>query len=95
MCRKMSVCHTEKETREALDILQGTGQTPPQRPTCPRRSIVLRLSNPQLKNFCTLNSCTFLQPASPNLEILHLSEALVNSFATCLKVPIPINVTAL
>ena len=71
MCGKMSVCHTEKEwmeTREALDILQGTGQTPPQRPTFPRRSIVLRLRNPQLKNFCIINSYTFLQPASPNLE---------------------------
>ena len=52
MCGEMSVRHTEKEcmeSREALDILQGTGHTPPQRPTFPRRSIVLRLRNPQLK----------------------------------------------
>ena len=91
MCGEMSVCHTGKEwmeTREALDFLQGTTQTPPQRPNCPRRSIVLRLRNRKLKNFCAINIYAFLEPASPN--ILHLSEALVNSFATCLKVPVPI-----
>ena len=90
MCRKMSVCHTEKETREALDILQGTGQTPPQRPTFPRRSIVLRLrKKTQLKNFCTINSDTFLQPASWNLEHFTFVRSISELLCYLFKSPNP------
>ena len=90
MCRKMSVCHTEKETREALDILQGTGQTPPQRPTFPRRSIVLRLrKKTQLKNFCSINSYTFLQPASPNLEHFTFVRSISELLCYLFKSPNP------
>ena len=93
MCGKMSVCHTEKEwmeTREALDILQGTGQTPPQRPTFPRRSIVLRLrKKTQLKNFCTINSYTFLQPASWNLEHFTFVRSISELLCYLFKSPNP------
>ena len=92
MCGKMSVCHTEKEwmeTREALDILQVTGQTTPQRPTFPRRSIVLRLRNPQLKNFCIINSYTFLQPASQNLEHFTFVRSISELLCYLFKSPNP------
>ena len=77
------------ETREALDILQGTGQTTPQRPTFPRRSIVLRLRNPQLKNFCIINSYTFLQPASQNLEHFTFVRSISELLCYLFKSPNP------
>ena len=92
MCGEMSVCHTEKEcmeSREALDILQGTGHTPPQRPTCPRRSVVLRLRNLSLKNFCTINSYAFLQPASPNLEHFTFVRSISELLCYLFKSPNP------
>ena len=92
MCGEMSVRHTEKEcmeSREALDILQGTGHTAPQRPTCPRRSVVLRLRNLSLKNFCTVNSYAFLQPASPNLEHFTFVRSISELLCYLFKSPNP------
>ena len=53
------------EVRDALDILQVTGQTPPQRTTCLRMSTVLRLRSLQLNNFCTFNICAIVQMVYP------------------------------
>ena len=98
MCGEMSVCHTGKEwmeTREAVDFLQGTRQTPPQRPNCPRRSIVLRLRNRQLKNFCAINIYAFLEPASPNSRHFTFVRSISELLCYLFKNPSPNNVTAL
>lgn len=55
---------------DALGILQGTGQTPPQRTNLSENvKSVLRLRSLQLKNFCTFNICAVVWMAFQQCNI--------------------------
>lgn len=93
MCGKMSVFHTEK----GVNGNQGSSRHPTRHRTDPttKTNLPQKVNSAetekktQLKNSCIINSYTFLQPASPNLEHFTFVRSISELLCYLFKSPNP------